>query len=309
MLKTYLFTKPKIPQFLTGFFPFYRSKSLICPIAAAASGKKLVWRNDYESTIKLTEAYGDKPSELGTFLFLRTREREMIKNRIEKKSQTIKYDNFYTTGSDDQILTKVELDLHTGFDHLREMLIIMKEKRSTKFPVAFAANTLYALEKNGLRNEDMYKNVLIPILKKKASYLHAEGLAGAIWALGQYNSKENELISDLLDLYHTKKFADKIQYVTNAKFNNEEYFSAEGTISYEFDSTKEFSKMYYQEHIVCLELYEGLKNLSGQRSLSKPTQSKIGEIIGDLESNYAITSDSYSFYKQISEGSTSPATY
>lgn len=308
MLKTYLFTRPKIPQFLLGFLPFYRSKSLICPVAAAASGKKLVWRNEYESTVKITDAYGDKPSELGTFLFLRTREREMIKNRIDRKAQSVRFNNFYTTGSDTTILKRVEADLHTGFEHLREMLIIMEEKASTNFPVAFAANSLYAMEKNGLRNEEMYKQVLIPILKAKATYLHAEGLAGAIWALGQFDSKENELISDLLDLYHTKTFADKIQYVTNAKFNTEEYFSAEGTLSYEFDSTKEFAKMYYQDHIVCLELYEGLKNLSVQKSLESSTHSKINAVIEDLKTNYRATIDSYSTYKQLSEGTPTLAT-
>ena len=294
-----MFNRHRLIPFFRGFFPVYRTKHIICPVATQAQGKKLVWRDHFRDTMKLTTGYADKPVELGNFLFLRTREREMLYNRIHKKAETVKYDNFYTTGGDVKALKTVESDLENGFNSLKEILSIMRTKKDLDYPVSFAANALYALEKNGLRNEEMYKKVLFPILKAKAKYLHAEGLSGAIWALGQYHSDEGDLVLDILKQYENKKFGTDVVYVNNAGFSNEKFISAEGSHGIEFDSTKEFSKMYFQDHIVCLELYEGLKNLSSQ-SLGTKAGKKVSEVMSDLEERQKITSDSYWFYKQIS---------
>lgn len=50
-------------------------------------------------------------------------------------------------------------------------------------PVAFATNTLYVLERNGGGSRDEYERVLLPILRKKLDWLHAEGVSQAVWAL------------------------------------------------------------------------------------------------------------------------------
>lgn len=51
-------------------------------------------------------------------------------------------------------------------------------------PVAFASNTLYALERNGFTGlRDKYEGLLLPVLRAKAEHLHAEGVAQAVWAL------------------------------------------------------------------------------------------------------------------------------
>lgn len=44
-------------------------------------------------------------------------------------------------------------------------------------PVAFASNALYILERNNMGNKEYYENLLLPVLKAKVSYLHAEGVA------------------------------------------------------------------------------------------------------------------------------------
>lgn len=46
-------------------------------------------------------------------------------------------------------------------------------KGDEDFPVAFASNSLYILERNGFGNAEDYQKFIIPTLKKKVSYLHA----------------------------------------------------------------------------------------------------------------------------------------
>ena len=50
-------------------------------------------------------------------------------------------------------------------------------------PVAFATNALYVLERNGAGDREQYERVILPILREKSEYLHAEGVAQAVWAL------------------------------------------------------------------------------------------------------------------------------
>lgn len=300
MFHSYLYNRLKLWPFLRGWFPFYARKQLLNPVTLQAQGKKLVWRNNYTDTFKITSGYADKPVELGNFLFLRTREREMMRNRVERQADTVRYKNFYTTGSDQKMLKKIEEDLDRGLESLHDLLSVLKHKRDYDVPVAFASNALYALEKNGLRNEEIYQKVLFPILKKKAQYLHADGLAGAIWVLGQFNSGDGELVNELLKHYEDKKFGTDVVFVSNAKLSSEAFTTADGVHGMEFESTKEYRDMYFKDHITCLELYEGLKNLSSQ-SLSSGASGKISEVMGDLESKQKITSDSHWFYKQLTE--------
>jgi hypothetical protein len=51
------------------------------------------------------------------------------------------------------------------------------ESKLPDLPVAFATNTLYVLERNGASAREAYERLLIPVIKAKAEYLHAEGLA------------------------------------------------------------------------------------------------------------------------------------
>ncbi len=307
MALSYLYGRRAVLPFLRGYLPFYTKSQVICPVAAEKEGKQLVWRTEFEETFKMSKGYADKPVELGNFLFLRTREKEMLHTRLHKKSESVKFDNFLTTGSDRKNLTKIEGELEAGFQSLHEIFTILKANGEKDFPVSFASNTLYAMEKNGLRDQKIYEDILFPILKKKAKYLHSEGLAGSIWALGQYQCTDANLISRILDTYDDKSFGTDVVYVDNAPFTNETFLSQEGAFSMELSSTKEFTNMFFKNHITCLELFEGLKNLSNQ-TLESKASGRVAEVLSDLESRQQITSDSYWFYKQISGGAPAPAT-
>lgn len=63
------------------------------------------------------------------------------------------------------------------------------EKKEYDMPVAFATNAIYILARNGLaRTPESLKLIheqLLPIILKKQDYLHAEGLAMAVYALSE----------------------------------------------------------------------------------------------------------------------------
>lgn len=142
----------------------------------------------------------------------------------------------------------------------------IKKSDIDKLPVSFASNVLYACEKNGIRKLDLYKNVLFPLLKKKAkcytvksstgqsstkhSFLHAEGLASTIWALGQLEHQDSELITILLDTYDTKTFGTDLAYVSNVHMSIDSFVSGENTHGFEYDSTAGFKDLYFKDYIV-----------------------------------------------------------
>ena len=68
---------------------------------------------------------------------------------------------------------------------LRRILEI--NSQSGPRPVAFATNAMYVLARNGLSSGDhqAIESVLLPLVKEKAEYLHAEGVAQLAYALSQ----------------------------------------------------------------------------------------------------------------------------
>lgn len=50
-------------------------------------------------------------------------------------------------------------------------------KGDEDLPVAFASNALYVLERNGGGEREYYDRLLLPLLRNKIDYLHAEGVA------------------------------------------------------------------------------------------------------------------------------------
>lgn len=51
------------------------------------------------------------------------------------------------------------------------------------FPIAFATNALYVLERNGGGSHEDYEKLILPILRKKIENIHFEGAAQVAWAL------------------------------------------------------------------------------------------------------------------------------
>lgn len=63
--------------------------------------------------------------------------------------------------------------------------------------MAYASNSLYVLERNGAGNREDYEKVLLPLLRKKAEYLHSEGVAQAVWALSNAEIWDAEVWNSL----------------------------------------------------------------------------------------------------------------
>ena len=49
--------------------------------------------------------------------------------------------------------------------------------------MSFAANALYLLEKHHVGDHAVYQDVLLPVIKDKIDYIHAEGVAHLAWGL------------------------------------------------------------------------------------------------------------------------------
>lgn len=65
---------------------------------------------------------------------------------------------------------------------------------------------MYALERNGGGDKKFYEELLLPILKSKMEYLHAEGVSQAVWALSHSNNYDQELWEGLKKLVMEKNF-------------------------------------------------------------------------------------------------------
>lgn len=72
-------------------------------------------------------------------------------------------------------LSHVKEDITQTLPYLSKILYITNE--NLDYPVAFASNALYVLERNNASCRDDYEKTLLPILRKKIDYLHAEGVA------------------------------------------------------------------------------------------------------------------------------------
>lgn len=89
--------------------------------------------------------------------------------------------NKFTVDINQKSLQSVRGDLSVNLNLLDRLLYVTNQ--SHDLPVAFASNALYILERNGGGNREYYDNILLPILRKKSEYLHAEGVAQTVWAL------------------------------------------------------------------------------------------------------------------------------
>lgn len=65
----------------------------------------------------------------------------------------------------------IRADLETGIQHLTKLFRIMDSEEHGEQPVAFAANSLYVLARNGLAKTDTSKDIietqLVPLLLSK----------------------------------------------------------------------------------------------------------------------------------------------
>ena len=140
---------------------------------------------------RVGQAFTQQPMDLSNYLFIRTRERLLFENKVKAPQRVNKSGkvNALTDHFSVKSLTNINEDLTSTLPKLQNMLYVLQpqqhneDEKLTDLPVAFASNALYVLERNGATQREAYEKLLLPILRKKAEYLHAEGVAQTIWAL------------------------------------------------------------------------------------------------------------------------------
>lgn len=98
----------------------------------------------------------------------------------------------------------------------------MKQKQD--LPVAFASNALYVISRNGLLegSGSLVNDQLIPILKQKKDWLHAEGVSHTVHALTAAKNWDPEIWSTINDKISKKEFEYEI--VKSARFDPTRYY-------------------------------------------------------------------------------------
>jgi len=126
----------------------------------------------------------------------------------------------YTHSYNVSSLKACRKDLIENLEALEKLLYISKEGQD--LPVAFASNALYVLERNNATNlRKEYERILLPILREKVDYLHAEGVSQTVWALASAEIWDSEIWSSLNKLIPTKDF--NVTFVKNQRWSTNYY--------------------------------------------------------------------------------------
>lgn len=156
---------------------------------------------------KISLDYEDSPMDLSNYLLVRTRERIVLENKISNPQHVMKSKKLknWQKNTNQAFLLDVRKDITENLVHLERILSVGKGDED--LPVAFAANALYILERNGAGyTEEDYSKILLPLLKKKIEYLHAEGVAQAVWALSNAGIWDAEIWEGLKKHIAEKNF-------------------------------------------------------------------------------------------------------
>ena len=130
-----------------------------------------VWRNNYMDGYKIGTSYLQQPGDLANYLLVRTRERMLLENKVHSGS-VLKSQKPTST----KFLSMCREDLTRTLPHLERHIYVVDAKKD-EVPVAFASNAMYVMERNGVSNRALVEKTLVPVLKQKMEYLHAEGVA------------------------------------------------------------------------------------------------------------------------------------
>lgn len=149
-----------------------------------------------------------------------------------------------------------EKDLKDNLPYLTRMLDVLDPAKHD-LPAAFASNTLYVLERNGLGSREAYERLLIPILKKKIDYLHAEGIAQVVYVLTNNQIWDAELWGKLKILIQEKNWDCKI--VKNQRWSATYFVGMDGN---EHFFEKQFNpfvnQLFYEDKLNLFELFNSL---------------------------------------------------
>jgi hypothetical protein len=176
MLQKYTYTPNAIWNFFRGIIPLPRGSRLVHPYYNQAT--TYVWRNFYTDGYHVSLTYAEKPLELSNYLFIRTRERFLLSNRVQAPQLVLKSGkpSYFSGPTSKGQLDEAERDIQAHLRLLERQLTVLDIAKHN-LPVALASNAIYILERNNAGSKEHYERVIVPLLKAKAEYLHAEGVA------------------------------------------------------------------------------------------------------------------------------------
>lgn len=232
-----------------------------------------IWRNHFTEGYNIGQAYLQQPMDLSNYVFIRTRERLLLENKVNTPQKVLRSGkaNYFTKHASEKSLANVTSDLSTSLPHLANLVHILEPTNGglVNLPVAFASNTLYALERNGVSNgRDKYEGLLLPVLRAKAEHLHAEGVSQAVWALANAEiTHDVQLWTTLKNLAMTKDFAPVI--VKNERWSTTFFTTTTGSEHFFESELNEFAdSLFFQGNLFLItyldqmnlfELYNGLQ--------------------------------------------------
>ena len=176
MRQKYVYAQNGLASFLKGYFPFETfSKRGVFPFLNPT--QTYVWRNHVHHGYKINNTYQDDPLEVSNYLFFRTRELFLLQNKVLQPSNVMKKGthNGISRKTNEEGLKLCRKDIQENMKYLERALYVSKE--GVDLPIAFATNALYVMERFNCGNRDYYDNILIPTIKKKIEWIHAEGVA------------------------------------------------------------------------------------------------------------------------------------
>ena len=141
-----IFKRSWLVPTLEGLIPDFRSPENTLPSTAA--DKTAVWRDCVLDQYSVSDAWRDKPVDLSNVLILKTRERQLLHSCLTVKDQV--YVNApKSQNGEKKYFEQVETELTEALHRAEEFLYTVKDTEPD-FPVAFASNTWYAMEVNGV---------------------------------------------------------------------------------------------------------------------------------------------------------------
>jgi hypothetical protein len=203
--------------------------------------------------------------DLSNFLFVRTREHMLLQNKVAAPHRVLKRGkpSMLTSGVTAKSLSMCQEELSTALPALVNMLYVLtpaEGKPLPDLPVAFASNVLYVLERNGLGNRDTYSRLLVPVLKQKAEYLHAEGIAQAAWALASAGFTDDAEVWGALKRAALKKEWTNQVVVKNERFSATLFRTQSGSEHiFQSELTEFVDQLFFRDHMNLFEAYNGFK--------------------------------------------------
>eukprot|EP00347_Sterkiella_histriomuscorum_P021881 403332438 len=261
MLQKYIYSGIPFANFIKGFI-IPRPGSYVNPLKSLAP--TYIWRNNFTDGYKVAPQYEQLPVDLSNYLFIRTRERQLLLNRVYAPHKVLTSGKNSSLSQDyiNKSLKACDEDINNHIQLLiRQINTINLETQD--YPVAFASNCLYVLEKNGAGSRELYENVLLPLLKKKINYLHAEGVAQSMWALSNAQLWDEQAWSELKKLAAIKNF--DYQFVNNSRWSVNNFLKQTGREHlFQNELNPITNQLFFQDKLNLFEAYNAALRASQQ---------------------------------------------